>query len=586
MHRFLFSSAPATTSLASVAACWRAIGDDTEPRELLRRPGVALFAAHAADEELHQDARGFCYLPAPPPHSLAGARLAAAAVLDGVRRRGPAALTDLLPPHAVVVQAEPEGPILVATDAHGLQHVYGHVGADRVLVSGSCLLLAGLAAADLDAEAVTTFLRLGHYLGDDSPFVGVDKLAGGTAWQVVGPGRTRLVLPAAPVAPPADAAACLRACVRTQLEAAPEALVELSGGLDSRLIVAALGPDACRGRRAMTLGTADAADVRIAARLARDLGFDWQFVDLAQLAELPAAEVLTLVRRASRRCDHAAQPLARAVLEWVNGQVPPQPRFSGQNGELARGFFHPTFPDHPEVTGPLVDRLLDWRLSANDCIARELVDADHWQQHDARLRRRLFATLRGYGRPWLAATDEFYLRERMQRWVGAAYSAETQDHAIMAPFFDPRFVAWARQLAARDKRDSRAMAQLIGELWPALADVPVAGGLSPRLQGSSSVWARGRRRLQFAQKVVRKLHQRLRGTRRAPVGSPDLARRLCAGGAVDAAAFPRTAALPWIRSQAIGPVLARGVENWASLGQLLALEWTLEALDAARRAPR
>lgn len=582
MHRYLLSTSPASMPRAAASRCWRAIDAAHEPTELLRRADIVLFADEDAGDRLHQDERGFCYLPAQRPHSRTGAgALSPASVLTAVRSRGTAALSDLLAPFAALLQTEPRSPVLVATDQHGLQHVYAHAGRERVLVSGSCLLLAAVADADLDQDAVLTFLRIGQYLGADSPFRGVDKLLGGQVWQIADHQRTTSPVPR-PDEPDLTGAACLRASVHTLLAAAPDALVELSGGLDSRLIVGALGADACRGRRALTLGSPDAADVQIARRIARDLDMDWQFVDLGGIRELADQELLALVRRASLRCDHTTQPFARAVLEWVNAQVPKQARFSGQNGEIARGFFHPGFADQPTVDESLIARLLHWRLGSNDCIDRDLIDAEAWRQHEARLLRRLLETLRSYGQPWLGATDEFYLRERMQRWVGTAYSAETQDHPILAPFFDPRFVAWARRLPVADRRDSRAMARLVGELSPPLANIPLAGGLPPRVLGSSGLLARTRRRAQFVHKVLRKVRQRLVGSRRAPVGAPELARRLLHGGACGPEAFPRTAALGWIHGTAIGAVLQRGAASWSSIGQLLALEWTLDSLARAR----
>ncbi|MBL8728359.1 MAG: asparagine synthase [Planctomycetes bacterium] len=551
---------------------------------LVVREDLVLLGDAAADARTCDDGRGFCHLPAHPPRNWRrGAQVTAADLLAAIRAQGLAALADLVPPYSVVAQTAPGAPVWVATDANGLQHVYACRDRGNVLVSDSCLLLAALADAPLDVDAVLTCLRIGHHLGADSPFRGVGKLLGGEAWQLAAGEHTTVPVPAAQP-PDLDGAACLRECVRAQLDPDDDSVVELSGGLDSRLITAALGADACRGRRAVTLGTADAADVRIAGDLARELGFQWQFVDLHGMARVPDAELLALVHRASLRCDHTTQPLARAVLEWVNDQTPRLPRFSGQNGELARGFFYPGFADSPQVTPGQVARMLHWRLSTNDSIDRALVADDVWRSHEQRLLLRLHDMLAGYGKPWLQATDEFYLRERMQRWVGVAYSAETQHHGLRAPFFDPRFIAWARRLPPAQKRGSLAMARLIGELLPALARVPMAAGLSPQQQGSSSPVARLRRRAQFLHKVVRKVGQRVIGARRSPVGAPELARRLLASGAGDPAALPRVATLDWIRGAAIGDVLGRGVAGWASLGHLLALEWTLAALDRARRA--
>lgn len=584
MRRFLLSTVPASLPSADVASRWRALGDTEAPRELCRRRDAVLFADAAPATSFAEDGRGFCFLPARDPVAWRHGRVVPATdLLAAVRRDGAAAFAELTPPFAAVVQIAPDAPVLVATDAAGLQHVHACRHGGGVLVADSALLLAALTDAELDPEAVLTFLRIGHYLGADSPFRGVEKLRGGEFWQLTG--STRNAVPLPPVAVPAlDGAACVRACVAAQLAAQPDALVELSGGLDSRLIVAALGRDACRGRPAVTLGTADAADVQVGERIARELGFAWQFVDLGGLADLGDDEVLPLVRAASQRCDHTTQPLARAVLEWVNARVPRLPRFSGQNGELARGFYHPGFPARAPVSEALTARLLRWRLCTNDSIDEALVDPGLWRAHEARLQQRVFAALRDAGGAWAPATDTFYLRERMQRWVGAAYSAETQDHAVRAPFFDPRFVAWAQRLPAAQKRDSRAMARACAELDGWLGRLPTAGGPSPAVLGSNGPWAHAVRRARFLAKVARKVSQKLVGTRRSPVGAPAFARRLLGNGIDRPESFPHVARLDWLRADAIGGVLGRGVASWASLGHLLALEWTLATLAAARSA--
>ena len=562
------------------------MGTAAGPEVALQADGIALLSETSAAANLFRDARGFCYYPAHPPRSWRDARrVSPQDLLAAVRTRGLHALSDLLPPFAAIVQTEPRTPVLVATDAQGLQHVYSCTAGGRLLVSNSALLLAAVSGAELDADAVMTFLRIGHYLGADSPFRGVTKLLGGEAWQIAGAARTSVPVPASDV-PEMAPGECVRACVRTLLEPGEECMVELSGGLDSRLIVAALGRDDCRGRRAVTLGTPDAADVQIAERLARDLGFVWQFVDLRGMSELRDTELLSLVRTASSRCDHTTQPLARAVLEWTNTQIAPLPRFSGQNGELARGFYYPGFGDSAEVTETQVSRLLHWRLSTNDSIERDLVHAEFWNAHERRLQLRLLGALTGPRLPWLAATDDFYLRERMQRWVGVAYSAESEHHALRAPFFDPRVVAMAQRLRPAEKRNSRMMARLVEELAPALADVATAAGMTPRTLGSTSLLATLRQRAQFAKKVLRKVSQRVTGVRRSPVGAPEIARRLLANGACGPDAFERVGRLDWIRGETIGQVLARGTASWATLGQLLALEWTLETLERARQPTR
>jgi len=77
-------------------------------------------------------------------------------------------------------------------DRHGLMSAYYHETADRVCISPSLgsLLLRGV-PAEIDHQALAIFLRLGTFLGDDTPFRGIRALPAGAVleWE---PGRFRI----------------------------------------------------------------------------------------------------------------------------------------------------------------------------------------------------------------------------------------------------------------------------------------------------------------------------------------------------------------------------------------------------------
>ena len=62
------------------------------------------------------------------------------------------------------------------------------------------------------------------------------------------------------------------------------------------------------------------------------------------------------------------------------------------------------------------------------------------------------------GKPWLAATDDFYLSQRMQRWAGVTDTAVCLDRSVVNPMLDDRFIAIARGMAPESKRGSLFLA--------------------------------------------------------------------------------------------------------------------------------
>lgn len=144
------------------------------------------------------------------------------------------------------------------TDPWGFTSIFYWVHRDGIAVSSSLVRLLALGAPrELDDEAMAVFLRLGAFVGEDTPFRAIRALPpnGRLEWSTVGLhvcGGPRIV----PVVPMSrdDAMdayiAAFRDAVRRALPARDGCVVPLSGGCDSRHILFELHaqdalPDAC-----------------------------------------------------------------------------------------------------------------------------------------------------------------------------------------------------------------------------------------------------------------------------------------------------------------------------------------------------
>ncbi|MGQ0576436.1 MAG: asparagine synthase-related protein [Pseudonocardia sp.] len=445
---------------------------------------------------------------------------------------GPAPL-DLAPPGAVL-QADRDG-LLVGTDDVGLHHVYGVRGDGWAAVASSPWPLARLAGAPLDEAALGAYRLIGHHLGTATPWRGVEILPAAGRWRLAD-GRLD-ALPRAPAAPveqvPARVAvgrvaALLRAQVGRVLDEFPDVVLELSGGLDSRILLAAIPRARRRDVAALTLRASASADDAVAGRLAAATGMRRHVVDLDELAALTPAAAHALVHAAAVGYGGVAQPVAMAVLDWAEARAPQEPRLNGQGGEFARGFYHPGQPARPAPTSRLVHRLARWRLFVNDVVDPAVLEPGFAARTGAATLATLERTFAAYRTDWLGACDEFYLDERLRRWVGADVSRSGGRRVVLAPYFHSGVLAAARGLSAEVKRGSAFSARLLAHLDPELAAVPLAGGAAPVDLGRRGPGPAARAGWRTAADVAAKVTARHRGAGRAPLGADLVAQRTVA----------------------------------------------------------
>ena len=327
----------------------------------------------------------------------------------------------------------------------------------------------------------------------------------------------------------------LRQFMAAYLDDHPEAVLQLTGGQDSRILLSAIPPQRRRGLKVMTLGVAGSADVAIAAGIAERYSMVHQVESLGGLEGLTPDEAFRLCVQASQRLECMADPLAFAALSWAESKFDQEPRLSGLGGEVARGFYYFGPMRDASVSRRRVAQLANWRLFANEAVSSEALAPGFAAWSREFTLGEVLGTISGTGLDWFSATDEFDLEQRMQRWAGVTDTAVCFDREVTNPMLDNRFLDIARGLPSRCKRGARFLGQLQVELDEQLANLPLDGRPPPSAYAYGGLANSARLASTSIGKAARKARQRLSRENRPPAGGEVL----CAEGCRVLARSPR-----------------------------------------------
>lgn len=502
-------------------------GSSPLPRPVVRAlAGAGLDAADVVDRELLLRAQA-----GGPASAVADADATLGALVDPTAVPSSSGdelerwVSTVLPPAGrAILESSASGPrVRVATDGRAIGEVYESRGAGWAMASTSPSFLAAACEASLDEPAVVLYSQLGHFLGDDTPWIGVRRL---------GPGEIvtlqRGVVVSAVVPAPVGESMSLAAATRAVVGAAGARPVELelSGGLDSRLILAAMVRADIDVSQCFTIGSPGEADRELAVSLAEITGLRHEIVDTASIADDSPASLALLAIDAGADRGWVANPIDAAPLHWVENGRSPAAGLSGQNGEIARGFYY-RGPHRGAPAGRRIELLTRWRMTANAALGLDLLRPELGHTLTSAVVDSLGEWLDNSSlRRFLESTDDFYLRHRMTRWVGPAYGAAARRHPVVAPFFSAGFIDAAGRLSVSERRHSTAVARAVVELDAGLADHPLAGGPSPsRLAAGSRAAALAGVTAQ-ARKGVRKVSQRFGRAPARPSGTGAVAAAL------------------------------------------------------------
>jgi asparagine synthase (glutamine-hydrolysing) len=381
------------------------------------------------------------------------------------------------------VAAGDPGEVTCATDRGGRLHVYAVEIEGAIVVSTSALVLAALVDAPLDPLACQEMLGAGSVFEDRSLFLGVRKLEPASLYTIRDgriASRSRYwsvaalfdgVTPAATVPALADG---LVAAVRDTLACFERPIVDLTGGFDSRGIVAAAVASG-RPFQCVVNGRDEDGDVRSAEAIARQLG-----VHLLRLR--PGldfgARPLPAIDRAVALTDGEFDAAEYADVLEIHERLARQgdATVNGSAGEVCRGYWWDLLSPHTGSTTHFDHARAARRFVPDDWADGILAApaAPSLARHFEDVIRRANSGLEHL--PNTVRADNVYLTLRMQRWAGRLASATDRIWPCATPFMFRRPLEAALTAPISVRARNRMARALIDRLDPALAALPMAGG--------------------------------------------------------------------------------------------------------------
>lgn len=444
-------------------------------------------------------------------------------------------IKEIAPPFAVFYKLKNSAAIIAATDIWGLKHIYVIKERNWSAISTSSLLLGILGNDSLDWNSLITFSQAGFLLGDSSFFQTVKKLDPGKAWFIQNgniverdyfsldndqnhyDSYSKAV---------DDGCQILKTTITNSIKSFDAASVELSGGFDSRVILAVLLGDSTAKISALTLGTPFDKDYLIAQKISSIYSIEHKFINLQGMQDFTIEQIIDLAKISLLQKDLSVNALAHLVLSWVENQLNQIARFSGVNGEIVRGFYYTGQSDHTGNIKASIDQLMRWRILANEKINQKIFNPDIQKKGSIYCRKMIHGYFAQYPGSWLDKTDRFYLYQRMHRWAGAALSGASQSRPLVAPFFQKDFVSWAFKVPNKFKRNGKILADILRCLNPKLAKLPLADNTIPLEIINPTFFTKARKAITLSSKIVKKIGQQLKLTQNPSAGTSLLATKL------------------------------------------------------------
>ncbi|HSZ42961.1 MAG TPA: asparagine synthase-related protein [Trebonia sp.] len=360
-------------------------------------------------------------------------------------------------------------PVYAKTSITRVDPVYVAEIPGAVVLSDRAMWAAAVAdrMGEHDPDHACALLNTGFPLGTSTPFKGVSALPPAASAHLLS-GQLTVVrgdLNSSGLsreATAADVASALVAAVAPLAEAGEPVELSLTGGKDSRLIVAALVA-AGVPVHAKTHGFPAHPDVTVAAEVARRLGIEHRVLTPTEPSQ--RTDVAARLR--------AAVLVADGMLSAFENVGRPDPSAApaltagGHGGELLRGGYAEVAAGRRAA-----------RLRAAEVLRRLTT------KHAGLLRRGTAAAYLAGLTPWtgtaisrgpLAMLDDFYLVNRAGRWSAAARQAYLIRERLVQPLFDEHVVRAARAIPLGLRTDGTLSRTVLTELSPVLADLPYAG---------------------------------------------------------------------------------------------------------------
>lgn len=560
--------------------------DDSNPKSLYLNNNTSLFLGGDIDKNnfYHED-NNFCLLTCNKPYTHFGNCISNAQAFLELYHKKENIFREIVPPFGVVFGTKKDAVVYAAVDSYGLKHMYYSEIDNFVAVSSSALLISKIIRSTLNEEGLAVLSKVGHLLGDLTLFRNVRKVPEACVCkiknaQIEFSSYSKSLLKQE-VSSEQD---CLqsgkriiRACMESCLNAHPDAAIQLSGGIDSRLLISAIEP---RNRSRLTAITIaePVSDLQSAISISKICSMSHNIIDLSPLRNLAKEDTYGFVKEASVQCDFTMNPFSRAVLHWVEKKLGYMPRLSGENGEYARGFYYPGQVDRSSFTRQMIERLARWRILVNDLVDKNIFKPDYQQFILDVTFSNIEKIFYGHSGNWLDRTDVFYLLGRMQHLKGSEFSSFAINRPLLMPFFDQRFISWATSIPPKEKRNNRLVAKLIHEFEPILSSLSLDTGIPPDCFFKRGLTPKMLRASFYIKKASAVLARKLFCQNAIAVGAEPIVNIILQNLHINNC-FPRLQELPFINKDYLAQMSKSNKLNYSTIGLLLNLEWILDFLE-------
>lgn len=475
----------------------------------------------------------------------------------------------------------------IESDRYGVMPLYhARDASGRILVSTRPELLARIIDTKIDPLAIAAQTLVGFDLDDGSPFERVQRV------------RPRARLSWSPlrgheqqkVAVPTDYVVGVRwwEALEPTFQAArdADAILELSGGVDSRMVLAIAGSMDLLPSRAFTIGHPDDEDVRLARRVADAAGIKHIVVPPPADGGGSMAANLSFVARSGYGVNATTSSWLPDAFSHLADERTAQ--LGGGGGEIASGFY-----DSPIDNLVRSDRTARWwirkRVLRAGITLSSLLDPDAAHDLTEQTISRVQAVFDRTTDSWRERAHRFYLTQRVTNAGGPVLAASSAWYQPIQPLLERPHVAWASSLNPADRHHRGRQLQLLQQIDPALARIPFSSGR----RTARTVIGRTSNQVCRAMQVARKSWRRTKGQRAAhDLGAAataiqfasnshviDAIDRLIATGPFDARAVEATLANPAAHAHEIGVLT-----TFALAGK--SLERVSAATRSTRRQPR
>lgn len=333
--------------------------------------------------------------------------------------------------------------------------------------------LAARMGDGLDLLAIMEEIALGFELGARTLFASVNRLL---PWECIVDRNGKLVVETAVLGKPST---CILECLSDQVaQAFAEGVaLELTGGLDSRLLLATGLRRGVKPKFAFTIGAPDSLDVMTAKAIADQYQFTHRNIALVVDQDRIGRDAVDFVRATGYAVNAACYAWIPATLAVLDNERTAQ--MTGLVGELAGSFYYTPLDSMIELLK--LDR--SWvkhRLMRAGTGVHRLWKSGTVKDLESKLIEEAIAALNRPDGTWRERTDLFYKNERIRRWALPVLDASNNYYTVVAPLLSPEYCNWAESLAVSTRVNRNAQRELLSQAHPLLADFRLPGKTDSR----------------------------------------------------------------------------------------------------------